>query len=53
MKTYQFLNIFCKNIKSGKFDDKKYRAQRSYYSNMVSTMPTFCSYGTIGYSVNI
>lgn len=53
MKTYQFLNIFCKNIKSGKFDDKKYRAQRSYYNNMVSTMPTFCSYGTIGYSVNI
>lgn len=53
MKNYQFLNIFCKNIKSGKFDDKKYRAQRSYYNNMVSTMPTFCSYGTIGYSVDI
>ena len=53
MKNYQFLKIFCKNIKSGKFDDKKYRAQRSYYNNMVSTMPTLCSYGTIGYSVNI
>ena len=53
MKQYQFLNLFCKNIKSGKFDDKKYRCNKSYYGNGVETMPTFCSYGTIGFSATI
>lgn len=53
MKTYQFLNILCKSMKSGRFNEKRYRQQCKYYGHTISTMPTFCSYGTIGYSVNI
>lgn len=53
MNKIQFLKLFCKNIKSGKFNDKKYRAQRSYYGHTIQTQPTFSSYGTIGYSVTI
>ena len=53
MKNYQLLNILCKNIRNGKFNDKRYRMQRGYYGNLLQTMPTFCSYGTIGFSVTI
>lgn len=53
MKNYQVLNILCKNIRNGKFDDKRYRTQKNYYGNLLQTMPTFCSYGTIGFSATI
>ena len=53
MNKIQFLNIFCKNIKSGKFNEKKYRTARAYYGHTVETQPTFCSYGTIGYSATV
>lgn len=53
MKTYQFYNTICKNIINGKFDDKKYRQTKSYHGREISTMPLFCSYGIIGFTITV
>ena len=53
MKRFQYLKNLCNKIKSGKFDEMKYRSQKSYYGSLISTMPLFASYGKIGYTVSI
>lgn len=53
MKTYQYLNTICKNIRNGKFDYRKYQSGKSYYGRNIQTSPFFCSYGTIGFTLTI
>ena len=53
MKKYQYLKNLCNKIKSDKFDEMKYRSQKSYYGSLIFTEPVFVSYGKIGYTVRI
>lgn len=49
----KYLNRLCKNILAGRFDDLKYRDKREYYGVSIQTGPLFCSYGQIGFTVDV
>lgn len=40
-----------KAIKAGKFAWERYIDGGSYYGTMIATMPLYCSYGQIGFTV--
>lgn len=41
----------CRNIISGRFNWQKYLTPGQYFGREICTIPLFCSYGQIGYSV--
>ena len=40
-------------IKNGRFNWKKYTNGGLYFGQEISTMPLFCSYGQIGFTVTV
>ena len=53
MSMRKYLDRLCKNIVAGKFNDKKYRRNSTYHGVEIMTMPLFCSYGEIGFTVTV
>lgn len=49
----KYLIRLCYNILTSKFNEKKYRERRKYYSIEVQTQPVFSSYGTIGFECTV
>lgn len=53
MENWKFLKRLCDNIVNGRFDDKRYRDRKPYFGVDIQTGPLNCSYGTIGFIVDI
>jgi len=52
-KTEQLLKRLCNQIIRNKFNDLNYRCMKGWWGMQLQTMPTFCSYGTIGYEIMV
>lgn len=51
MKDQTYIKRVCKNILQDDFDWRKYLNPKTYYGRELCTMPLFCSYGQIGFTI--
>lgn len=50
---YKYLMRLSSAVISGRFNSENYRLRKAYHGREIQTTPLFCSYGEIGYSVNV
>lgn len=50
---YKCLKRLANAILENRFNESKYSTRKEYYGVEICTMPMFCSYGQIGYSVSV
>jgi hypothetical protein len=51
-KDLVYLHRLCMNIRNGRFNWERYSNNGYYFGKEIATMPVFCSYGMIGFSVS-
>lgn len=49
----KYLKRLCNAIIAGRFNDENYRQKRSWYGKDIMTEPLSCSYGAIGFTVEV
>lgn len=49
----KYLVRLCNAILKGRFNEENYRDRKSWYGKKIMTEPLFCSYGKIGFKVDV
>lgn len=49
----KYLKRLCNAILKGRFNERKYRQKSYWFGKEIQTMPLFCSYGKIGFTISI